>query len=848
MSGNRTGLIAVIVAAAGGLLAFVVMIAVIALITSTIAAPFLKIVQIGHWFSHLFGGGGADARQELIKYANQIDSGNGKSIHDDLLENLDCTALPPKEKDNYCIQPVLSEDQSPIPPDKLWLVPVWQAAAARYKIPWELLAAVNAARSNFGAVNCDLRYSAANVGNGIGFYRTPRVGWLQFGDDGKLTGHATTTDLAGGCHKSDQPVDLAKDGSSSPFDAVDASWAMAAQLATHGAAKKTEWNYNGDSTKILGVPRFNEPYNPYVSADTALYSGSVGATPDSVTLLGDIPRNYLILFVSSGKKFDFPWDILAGIAKTETDDGRSRLDGVQSGWNSYVSGGVTQHCCSGPMQFNLKDTWHDPSPFGERVWEQPKAAMGLAADYNKDGKISVWDPRDAVPAAAKKLSDAQKAHGLHSAILSYNNAEWYVQKVLALAAGYKKAAAAHPDVLNKLLLDNQTGATGSGQDHSGDPTGNPKKGCTGPLPDDAISAAVGWTGEKPGGSACYIDTVHDWYQAIISNPPNQVTANRLAMAITIAKQELAKGITEIPFGCNRGPDIDGYLGSVGIDPTKPAVNNCFLDEPKNKLFNIPVIKNREWCAAFLSWVLQKAGVQPVTLPTVNGGKGSASVQDYVNFATDKGILRQPGKFTPSPGDLVVFGGAGHIGLVVSRSGGTSFDTIEGNSGGTVAQRTYLTTSHEEADYNISAFIDLTSLYGDTEVGSGQIGAAGLPIARGALGGLITSGVKALENYAQSKGCQITSETGGKHAEGSYHYRGEAIDLDYHGACVAVWQQLYTHSPMFVELFGPTAMPSGGLYHYGEPFSDFSLQAEHQNHIHVAYTGSPEALQAAGFGG
>jgi hypothetical protein len=80
-----------------------------------------------------------------------------------------------------------------------------------------------------------------------------------------------------------------------------------------------------------------------------------------------------------------------------------------------------------------------------------------------------------------------------------------------------------------------------------------------------------------------------------------------------------------------------------------------------------------------------------------------------------------------------------------------------------------------------------------------------------------------------------------HATNSYHYRGEAIDFV---PTAKIWNVLYANRNMFAELFGPTRFRNGGLYHTGSEFSDASLQEEHQNHIHVAYTGGILAIDMA----
>jgi hypothetical protein len=91
----------------------------------------------------------------------------------------------------------------------------------------------------------------------------------------------------------------------------------------------------------------------------------------------------------------------------------------------------------------------------------------------------------------------------------------------------------------------------------------------------------------------------------------------------------------------------------------------------------------------------------------------------------------------------------------------------------------------------------------------------------------------LRNVLVGLGGIVTSTTGGVHAPNSYHYSGQAIDLL---PSPIIWGYLYRRKGWFAELFGPQWLHGGGLYHNGAPFSDPSLQAEHQNHIHVAFTG------------
>ncbi|WP_395105124.1 NlpC/P60 family protein [Actinomadura sp. SCN-SB] len=139
----------------------------------------------------------------------------------------------------------------------------------------------------------------------------------------------------------------------------------------------------------------------------------------------DIPDAYLALYQEAAAKEGIGWDLLAAIGKIESDHGRSTLPGVRSGRNSAGA--------AGPMQFGIGgragNTWGgapkhraDDSPYG--------------ADGNGDGWEDVYDPADAILAAARYL----KAHGLpgdvRKAVFAYNHSQEYVDKVLDQAVAY----------------------------------------------------------------------------------------------------------------------------------------------------------------------------------------------------------------------------------------------------------------------------------------------------------------------------------------------------------------------------------------------------------------------------
>jgi len=156
--------------------------------------------------------------------------------------------------------------------------------------------------------------------------------------------------------------------------------------------------------------------------------GRPGPTPPASALaLADIPRRYLGLYTTTAAAAcpRLTWPTLAAIGKLESDHGRSTAPGVHAGVNRHG-------CCAGPMQFNIRNG--PPS-----TWD----AYGHGGD--------VYDPRDAIPAAARKLcanglagADPARdpcpqvlgAAALHQALRRYNNACWYVHQVITWAARY----------------------------------------------------------------------------------------------------------------------------------------------------------------------------------------------------------------------------------------------------------------------------------------------------------------------------------------------------------------------------------------------------------------------------
>jgi hypothetical protein len=138
----------------------------------------------------------------------------------------------------------------------------------------------------------------------------------------------------------------------------------------------------------------------------------VAAPPPSGQARAEIPAAYLTLYRSAARTCPgLPWGVLAGIGKIETNHGRSRAPGVVAGVNTFG-------CCAGPMQFNVRNG--PPS-----TWDA----------YGRGG--NVYDARDAIPAAARKLCADGAQGDLRRAVYAYNHSWRYVDQVLALARSYQ---------------------------------------------------------------------------------------------------------------------------------------------------------------------------------------------------------------------------------------------------------------------------------------------------------------------------------------------------------------------------------------------------------------------------
>jgi murein DD-endopeptidase MepM/ murein hydrolase activator NlpD len=187
-----------------------------------------------------------------------------------------------------------------------------------------------------------------------------------------------------------------------------------------------------------------------------LLAAAAGPGMDASPLAAqDIPERMLRAYLTAGQACPaLSWTVLAAIGKLESDHARAggsavADDGAVDPWVIGVAldgaGGTAAIRDTDEGRWDRDMVWDravGPMQFIPATW----AAYGL--DGSDDGQADPHNADDATLAAAAYLC----AHGaddpatLRAAILAYNNADWYADQVLALAAAYAAGAAVTPEV------------------------------------------------------------------------------------------------------------------------------------------------------------------------------------------------------------------------------------------------------------------------------------------------------------------------------------------------------------------------------------------------------------------
>ncbi|MEV5556319.1 NlpC/P60 family protein [Nonomuraea wenchangensis] len=237
----------------------------------------------------------------------------------------------------------------------------------------------------------------------------------------------------------------------------------------------------------------------------------------------DIPPHYFELYQQAAARHGIPWTVLAAVGKAESDHGRGTGAGVTTGTNHAGA--------AGPMQF-MPATW-----------------QSFGVDGNADGSKDIYDPADAIPAAASYLRHSGAPPRLDQALLRYNHDPAYVARVLRIADSY--ATACPPLLVNGS--ERGSAAVAAASRWLGTPYSYGGGGLDGPTTGIGLGAKV--TGFDCSGLVRYA-----WHQAGIALPR---TAEEQWQAIPhVPPGRQAPGDLVFFQGSGGGPGRPGHVGIV----------------------------------------------------------------------------------------------------------------------------------------------------------------------------------------------------------------------------------------------------------------------------------------------
>lgn len=155
---------------------------------------------------------------------------------------------------------------------------------------------------------------------------------------------------------------------------------------------------------------------------------------------GGVPPQFMPYYLGAQKKYGVDWYLLAAVHYVETTFSE----------NSHP---VSSVGAIGPMQF-MPATWvgwkyniggGQVSPSLDMTdLNIIRSGSGYGVDGDGDGKADPWNIPDSIYGAAKYLAANGAKTDPRKALFIYNNADWYVSKVLKYAEKYKTEATYNP--------------------------------------------------------------------------------------------------------------------------------------------------------------------------------------------------------------------------------------------------------------------------------------------------------------------------------------------------------------------------------------------------------------------
>jgi hypothetical protein len=205
------------------------------------------------------------------------------------------------------------------------------------------------------------------------------------------------------------------------------------------------------------------------ATDTTSPGAGGGPTPTAAATT-QIPPSRLALYRAAGQRFDIDWAFLASIGAQECDHGSCAGDNGSG--------------CAGPMQIAMRPG----SPCSPGA--SPTIFDTYGYDGNKDGRLDVNNPADAIFTAARLLREAKHAPGQNGTYAQYRQAACgyygacadasaaYADDVMTRAVSYGFGGPGTPKTATSPGAIEQTGGCGAGPAMAGTPDGT---GGLGPV-------------------------------------------------------------------------------------------------------------------------------------------------------------------------------------------------------------------------------------------------------------------------------------------------------------------------------------------------------------------------------
>lgn len=261
----------------------------------------------------------------------------------------------------------------------------------------------------------------------------------------------------------------------------------------------------------------------------------------SPVAVSDIPSDFLAMYQRAAARFGIDWAVLAAIGKLECDHGRLQGPGCNP------PGTVNRAGATGPMQF-LGSTWRAGTPLGAVPAVGPPTstvAEGYATDGDGDGIADVWNPADAIAAAARLLSANGAPGDSRRAIFAYNPSDAYVDGVLAKAEEYRRAFASGGSGSAHAVLAWAVAHVGRFTYNLGPPT-------------DRGSSVQDMQGREPSGSTCDCSMFARWAFAQAGIDIGLTTSTQWTANGLLPSGDTSQATDRVTRGLGPNPPPGGY--------------------------------------------------------------------------------------------------------------------------------------------------------------------------------------------------------------------------------------------------------------------------------------------------